>query len=88
LSENTKRELEGEVTLEELKKSLNTSNMSSCPGWDGISYKCLANLWKFIKIPMLNMAKESFANGILTSTLKVHKREIFYGSDFEIFTFS
>jgi hypothetical protein len=70
LSENTKRDLEVEVTLEELKKSLDTSNMSSCPGWDGISYKCLAKLWDYIKIPMLNMAKESFSNGILTNTLR------------------
>jgi hypothetical protein len=58
------------VTMEELKKSLDTSNMSSCPGWDGISYKCLAKLWQYIKVPMLNMANESFRVGILSSTLR------------------
>jgi hypothetical protein len=56
--------------MEELKKSLDTSNMSSCPGWDGISYKCLAQLWQYIKLPMLNMANESFREGILSSTLR------------------
>jgi hypothetical protein len=70
LGENIKQELEGDVTLEELKKSLDTSNMSSCPGWDGISYKCLSRLWEYIKIPMLNMARESFREGILSSTLR------------------
>ncbi len=70
LSEELKEELEGEVAMEELKKSLATSNMSSCPGWDGISYKCLSKLWEFIKTPMLNMAKESFREGILSSTLR------------------
>ncbi len=70
LSEETKQELEGEVSMEELKKSLDSSNMSSCPGWDGISYKCLNKLWEFIKVPMLNMARESFREGILSSTLR------------------
>ncbi len=70
LGENIKQELEGEVTMEELKKSLDSSNMSSCPGWDGISYKCIARLWEFIKIPMLNMTRESFREGILTNTLR------------------
>ena len=32
LSEETKQELEGEVSMEELKKSLDSSYMSSCPG--------------------------------------------------------
>jgi hypothetical protein len=44
--------------------------MSSCPGWDGISYKCLAKLWDYIKVPKLNMARESFREGILTNTLR------------------
>ncbi len=70
LSEETKQELEGEVTMEELKKSLDSSNMSSCPGWDGISYKCIAKLWEVIRIPMLNMARESFREGLLTNTLR------------------
>ncbi len=32
--------------------------------------------------------EEILAHSQHTSPLKVHKREIFYGSDFEIFTFS
>ncbi len=70
LDENTKQELEGEITLEELKKSLDKSNMASCPGWDGVSYKCIQKLWEFLKIPMLNMANESFHSGMLPDTLR------------------
>jgi hypothetical protein len=70
LEDNLRDELEGEVTIEELKKSLDSSNNASCPGWDGISYKCLERLWEHIKVPMRNMAKESFENGTLSSTLR------------------
>ena len=70
LDDGIRDELEGEITIEELKKSLDSSNKASCPGWDGISYKCLDVLWEHIKVPLRNMARESFANGILSSTLR------------------
>ena len=38
LSEGEKMSLEGEVTLNELEKSLDRSNMNSACGWDGVSY--------------------------------------------------
>ncbi len=34
-----KDSLEGDITREELEKSLKSSNMNSCPGWDGVAYK-------------------------------------------------
>jgi len=70
LDEGVKESLEGEITLEELTKSMKSSNLSSCPGWDGISYKCLSKLWEYIKIPLLNMANESFEKGELSPTLR------------------
>ena len=70
LDEETKGSLEGMITMDELKKSLDGSNMSSCPGWDGVSYKCLSTLWEYLKYPMLKMAHESFQNGILSSTMR------------------
>ena len=33
--------LEGKVTLEELEKSLEKSNMKSACGWDGVSYSMI-----------------------------------------------
>ncbi len=70
LNEEVKESLEGKITLEELKKSLDSSNLSSCPGWDGISYKCLTKLWENIKVPLVNMANESFERGELSPTLR------------------
>ncbi len=58
------------MTLDELKKSMANSNLSSCPGWDGISYKCLSVLWEYIKVPLVNMTNESFNNGTLSPTLR------------------
>jgi hypothetical protein len=49
---------------------MKSSNLTSCPGWDGISYKCLSKLWDYIKIPLLNMANESFEKGELSPTLR------------------
>jgi len=70
LDDNIKQSLEGVITVEELKKSMSSSNLSSCPGWDGISYKCLNKLWEYIKIPLLNTANESFEKGELSPTLR------------------
>jgi hypothetical protein len=70
VEEETRDSLEGEITLEELKKSLDSSNLNSSPGWDGVSYKFLRTFWEFLKYPMLNMANESFRNGILPYALR------------------
>jgi len=70
VSDELKNELEGEINIEELNKSLEGSNMSSCPGWDGVSYKMLKTLWRFLQVPLLNMANECFHEGLLTSTFR------------------
>ncbi len=38
-------ELEGEVTMDELKESLDNSNFGSTSGWDGISFSVIRNYW-------------------------------------------
>ena len=38
LTEDEKLTLEGQVTVGELEKSLEKSNMNSACGWDGVSY--------------------------------------------------
>jgi len=67
---NIMESLEGEITDQELEKSLKNSNMGSCPGWDGVSYKMLNKVWEFIKVPIQKMANEGFAQGILSPTLR------------------
>jgi hypothetical protein len=62
--------LEGEITGDELEKSLKSSNMNSCPGWDGVAYKLLKKTWEFVKTPICNMANKGFNQGLLSPTLR------------------
>jgi hypothetical protein len=62
--------LEGVITCDEIEKSLKSSNLSSCPGWDGVSYKFLKTMWPSLKIPITKMANEGFDQGFLSPTLR------------------
>jgi exonuclease III len=44
LTDDERDSLEGEVTLEELEKALDSSNFGSSSGWDGISFKVIKKL--------------------------------------------
>jgi hypothetical protein len=70
LPEIIKDSLEGEISAEELEKSLKNSNLSSCPGWDGVSYKLLKRMWEFLKTPIKKMANAGFEQGLLSPTLR------------------
>jgi hypothetical protein len=63
--------LEGEVTENELEKALETSNMNSTSGWDGLSFKVLKKFWGDVKGLTLKMANETFREGELTETFKM-----------------
>ncbi len=67
---NVKEGLEGEITDFELETSLKNSNLGSCPGWDGVSYKLLKKVWEFIRVPIQKMANEGFTQGFLSPTLR------------------
>ena len=71
LNEVEKAELEREVTSEELKKSLDKSNMSSSSGWDGIGYNVIKKYWGDINGLMTLMTNESFREGQLTETFRL-----------------
>jgi len=63
--------LEGEVTENELEKALETSNMNSMSGWDGLIFKVLKKFWGDVKGLTLKMANETFREGELTETFKM-----------------
>jgi hypothetical protein len=63
--------LEGEVTLDELRKALDSSNFGSTSGWDGISFKVIRKLWDVVSKPMLRMINETFDEGELMETYKL-----------------
>ncbi len=50
LPEIIKDSLEGEISAEELEKSLKNSNLTSCPGWDGVSYKLSKECGNFLRL--------------------------------------
>jgi hypothetical protein len=71
LNEEERNELEGIVTLEEVKKALDGSNFESSSGWDGISFKVLRKFWGILSEPMLKMIQETFREGELMETFKL-----------------
>jgi hypothetical protein len=71
LSEEEKANIEGIVTMEEVKKALDGSNFGSSSGWDGITFKVIRKLWEPLKHPMLKMIRETFEAGELTESFKL-----------------
>jgi hypothetical protein len=71
LSDQESLELEGEVTMDELKESLDNSNFGSTSGWDGISFGVIRNYWGIVSPLLLKMTNEMFREGELTETFKM-----------------
>ena len=71
LTEDEKNTLEGNITVAELKKSLDESNLKSSSGWDGISYNVIKKYWNDLDILMERMANESFRIGQLPETFRI-----------------
>jgi hypothetical protein len=71
LTVNERDSLEGEVTVEELEKALDSSNFGSSSGWDGISFKVIKKLWASLNGPMLRMINETFREGELMESYKL-----------------
>jgi exonuclease III len=71
LTEEERDSLEGEVTLVELERALETSNLKSTSGWDGLSFKVLQKFWGDVKGLTLKMVNETFREGELTETFKM-----------------
>jgi len=63
--------LEGDLTMDELLKALQKSNMTSSSGWDGISYKVIKVFFNLLGPIMVKMAKECFDSGILNNTFRM-----------------
>jgi len=70
LSDNEKEELEAEISLQELTESINSANMSSAPGSDGISSKFIKQFWNYFKNPLLKLCRNSFESGSIPLFLK------------------
>jgi exonuclease III len=71
LSEDEKVDLEGLVTMEEVKDALDGSNFESSSGWDGVTFRAIRKFWGILCMPMLKMRQETFSEGELMETFKM-----------------
>ncbi len=71
LSEDERADLEGVVTMEELKSALDGSNFESSSGWDGVTFRAIRKFWGILCEPMLKMIQETFSERELMDTFKM-----------------
>jgi hypothetical protein len=65
LTEEQKRNLEQDLTYEELEKSLGESNLKSAPGIDGYSNKFIKKIFYILGRPLFNCCKQCLDDGSL-----------------------
>jgi hypothetical protein len=63
--------LEGDVTMDEVKLALDGSNFESSSGWDGVTFKAIRKFWGILREPMLKMIQETFRERELMETFKL-----------------
>ena len=71
ISEDRKNELDNDLTIDELTKSLHAMSNDSSPGSDGITYSFLKFFWSKIK----NLVYESFKSGLERGEMSFTQRQ-------------
>ena len=70
ITEGESVRLEAPLTLDELDKSINNSNLRSAPGLDGFNNRVIKKCWAFLRRPLLKYALHCFNTGELTSNFR------------------
>ena len=70
LKEQEKLNLDLDLEILELDKSLDESNTKSDPGPDGFSYKFISAFWKIFRLPLFECAKYGLENNDLQVVFK------------------
>ena len=70
LKDEEKRNLDLDLGILELDKSLDESNTKSAPGPDGFSYKFITAFWKNFRLPLFECAKYGLENNDLPVVFK------------------
>jgi hypothetical protein len=70
LTEDERSELDLPITLLELEQSINSANMKSAPGPDGITNPFIKHFWGLFRVPLLKYANACFASGNLTDNFR------------------
>ena len=68
-----KNDLDSPITIDELDKSLNDSNMDSAPGHDGLHIKVLQKYWEFLRLPFLKAINSMISNKKLSARMRYTK---------------
>ena len=71
INENDKSLLELPLNLLELDKALESSNLASAPGIDGIPVKALKKFWPLLRLPLLNGFNCMIRKGELLDSMKI-----------------
>jgi hypothetical protein len=66
LTEEERTDLDMPITLAELEQSINSANMKSAPGPDGITNPFIKHFWELFRVPLLKYANACFVSGSLT----------------------
>ena len=61
---------DSEITIEELYDAAMTLKSNKCPGGDGLSNEFYRTFFKELSVPLIQMARFSFAQGILPRTTR------------------
>lgn len=70
LTEESRSELEGEITEEEIKRALFSMKGNKTPGGDGLPKEFYVCLWEIIKNDLVEIFREVYKNGKLTTSMK------------------
>ena len=70
LKENDKEELEGEITIDELKQVLDGTKKDSSPGMSGLTFSFYKTFWDQLKHLVKIIADHSFQTGSLPEVLR------------------
>jgi hypothetical protein len=66
LAEEESLALEADVTMEELDEAVNSCNLNSAPGVDGISNRYIRKLWQYFREPLLWYTNKCLRSGKMT----------------------
>jgi hypothetical protein len=70
LTEEERTDLDMPITLLELEQSINSANMKSAPGPDGITNPFIKHFWNLFRVPLLKYANACFESGSLTDSFR------------------
>ena len=70
LEEEMRDEMEKDITVDEISKSLKAMKASSSPGIDGFTAGWVKVFWRLLKMPFFNSVTHAHKTGVMSPTLR------------------